>query len=141
MVKYLGEMSKKLKYAVIAVVLVSFMFFGIYSTIASRKAFVAKVDGIKITTQEFNKYLSNRKQQIFTNVQGDEARYNQAIAFVENPQFQQFALNEMINTLVISKFLKQYYTVYVHYNSQQILHQQELKSMLLFAKKDLSQNL
>lgn len=100
-------MSKKLKYAVIAVVVISFMFFGIYSTIASRKAFVAKVDGIKITTQEFNKYLSNRKQQIFQNVQGDEARYSQALAFVENPQFQQFVLNEMINTLVISKFLKE----------------------------------
>jgi hypothetical protein len=100
-------MSKKLKYAVVAVVVVSFMFFGIYSTIASRKAFVAKVDGIKITTQEFNKYLSNRKQQIFQNVHGDTARYNQALAFVENPQFHQFALNEMVNTLVISKFLKE----------------------------------
>ena len=100
-------MSKKLKYAVIAVVVVSFMFFGIYSTIAARKSYVAKVDGIKITMQEFNRYASNRKQQIFSNVEGDVVRQKQAMEFIQSKQFEEFVLNEMINTLVISKFLKE----------------------------------
>ncbi|MDA0617264.1 MAG: SurA N-terminal domain-containing protein, partial [Proteobacteria bacterium] len=48
-----------------------------------------------------------RKQQIFSNVEGDVVRQKQAMEFIQSKQFEEFVLNEMINTLVISKFLKE----------------------------------
>lgn len=105
----MSDKSKKYtKYAIIAIIVVSFMFFGIYSTIMSRKSYVAKVDGTKISMQQFNNYLSKRRQQILMNVQDDPERQKQALTFIETSQFQNLALNEMVNEIIINKFLKSY---------------------------------
>ncbi len=98
-------MSKSIKYAIIAVIIVSFLFFGIYGAIASRQSYVAKVDGTKITVQKFNRYATDRRQNILSNAKEDPTRQARAVAFVQSEQFTQLVLNEMINALVISKFL------------------------------------
>lgn len=100
-------MSKKFKYAVIGVVIISFMFFGIYSTILSKQFYVAKVDGVKITHQEFNRVLSQRKQQILSNVNQDPTSQKELFSFIESTDFKKFVLNEMVNERLLSLYLKE----------------------------------
>lgn len=94
-------MSKFVRYIVIGIVVISFAFFGIYSAITSQKGFVAKIDGEKITTAKFNSYLSERRQNILSN-RNDKA----TIALVSSKQFERLMLNEIINSIIIHKFLQ-----------------------------------
>ena len=94
-------MSKFVKYGVISLVVISFFFFGIYGVITSQKSYVAKIDGEKISAAKFQSYLSNRKQNILGQKPTPEV-----INLIASKQFERIMLNEMINSIVIHKFLK-----------------------------------
>lgn len=94
-------MSRAVKYGIISIILVSFLFFGLYGVITGQKAYVAKIDGEQISTIKFNNYLTSRKQAILS-----ERNDKSTIDFVSSKQFERIILNEMINTIVIHKFLQ-----------------------------------
>ena len=99
------KITKHIKYFVISIVILSFAFAGIYQTIATNQPYVAKIDGKKITVQEYNEYLSKRRTEILSNSMTEKDIYIQALSFVESEQFSKLALNEMVNRIVIHKFL------------------------------------
>lgn len=94
-------MSKVVKYSIIGVILVSFLFFGIYGAVTGQKAYVAKVGSEQISTMKFSNYLASRKQTILS-----QKNNKGMIDFVASKQFERIILNEMINTIVIHKFLE-----------------------------------
>ena len=93
------------KYAIIAVVVGSFIFFGVYEAITSTQNYVAKIDGTKITTQEYSNYINQRRTDILAGAMENKLVYTQALEFVESAQFSKIILNEMVNKVVIHKFL------------------------------------
>ena len=94
-----------LKYTIIAVVVVSFVFFGIYEAILSSQPYVASIDGVKITTKEYSDYKNKRRTDIMAGAVANKQIYAQALEFVESAQFSKIILNEMINKVIIHKFL------------------------------------
>ena len=94
-----------IKYAIIAIVVVSFAFFGIYEAITSNQPYVARIDGMKVTTQEYNDYANKRRTDILAGAMTNKQIYAQALEFVESKQFLTLILNEMVNKVVIHKFL------------------------------------
>jgi|GEM_PF-5514097 len=94
-----------IKYAIITIVVVSFAFFGIYEAITSNQSDIARIDGMKVTTQEYNDYANKRRTDILTGAMTNKQIYAQALEFVESKQFAKIILNEMVNKVVIHKFL------------------------------------
>ena len=100
-----AKLLNYLKYAIIAMVVASFIFFGIYEAITSRQNYIATIDGIKITEQEYRDYANNRRTDILAGTMANKLVYAQALEFVESTQFSKLILNEMVNKVVIHKFL------------------------------------
>ena len=87
-----SKLLSYVKYVIIAIVVASFAFFGIYEAIISTQPFLATVDGVKITTQEYNDYANKRKTDILSGAMSSKQVYAQALEFVESVQFSKLIL-------------------------------------------------
>ena len=99
------NVSKYLKYSIIGLVVGSFAFLGIYEVLTTSQSYIASIDGVKITQQEFSQYSNARRSEIMSGATANKEVYTQASNFVESKQFFSMVLNEMVNRVVIHKFL------------------------------------